>query len=509
MSYLDKLQPVSSTTNKPNGGYLSKLQPVSEEIASQKKEDGGSGGGFVKSLASAPATILARPVQAIAELAGAKSEDVDRISSKLSGGLVKPVPQNNADVKKDVGRGIQTVALGLGPVSGGAAFGFGNSLEQGNDIFSTQTAFQTALGAGAGKALDLVGKPLLDAAGKVIGKITPQVLQDIAKGGTKAIEDFAARHAILPDTLSKGINAGATKLENLANKPFSAASSLIGRSPENLAQKSYQKNLQDVSDTIYPRLTPTEKAQVQLKTEGSSIFKKDVPDLINDPKTKPVIESVADLPEDIKIKRSDSVAQAENKLNQGISRMHQDTDAYLFSKKTTTPFNGSRYDKYMSDNVLKPVLTEYGADSIEARATQEAIETGKSLIKSNDAHGVYEARQKFQMEMKRKYPNAFKKQAGSLGAMLDPRVNARLEAARAYREALGDFTGELLPPNDPYKPRIKQESNLLRAKEELRKRGANQLGKNDVTRFLDRNLKVKKGVDLAKRAILYSVGSHL
>jgi len=134
----------------------------------------------------------------------------------FSGGIIAPVPENFKDVKKDVGRAAQTVALGLGPVSGGALFGAGSSVEQGNDIFSIETAFNAALGAGAGKVLDLVGKPLFNAVGKVIGKITPATLKKVAEGGTEAIVKFAEQNkfmnalvkptAPLAHTIEKGAN---------------------------------------------------------------------------------------------------------------------------------------------------------------------------------------------------------------------------------------------------------------------------------------------------------------
>lgn len=492
--------PVAASSNET---LLQKAQRLGIQPVQTTEAPKSSGiGGFLKSLVSAPLTIAARPLEAVAELSGASKEDVDTAASKLSGGLVAPVPQNLSDVKKDVGRGVQTAAFGLGPLSGGAAFGFGNSLEQGNDVFSGQTALQTALGLGAGKVLDLVGKPLLNAAGKVIGKITPEVLSDVASKGSKAIQDFAATHNILPDGLSKPLNAGANRLENLSTKLT------LGSTPDNLAQKTYQKGLQDASDTIYPKLTPTEKANVQLKDTGT-VFKKSVPDLINDPKTKGLIESVSNLPEDIRVRPSDTLFQNEGRLTQGASRLHQDTDNYLYSKKAETTFDDAHYDSYMKENVLAPVIKEYGADSVETRATQDAIDTGKSLIGDKDAHGVYKARQEFQTEMKRKYPNAFKQKPGSLGSMLDPRVNARLESARVFRDSLNDFVGDLLPPNDPYRARLREESNLLRARDELRKRSVNQLDKNGVQRFLDRNPKTKKAVDLGKRVLPYGIGSHL
>lgn len=168
-------------------------------------DQGGGVGNFIKGIVSAPATLIARPFQAIAELAGASPEAVDAFSSKYSGGLVAPVPKNYGDVTKDIGRGVQTVSLGVGsPLAAGAGFGFGSALEdQGNAALTTpggitNTLAQTLLGMGAGKALDLVGKPLLNAAGKVIGTITPKTLQDVAAKGSEAVSNFMAHHEILP-----------------------------------------------------------------------------------------------------------------------------------------------------------------------------------------------------------------------------------------------------------------------------------------------------------------------
>lgn len=131
---------------------------------------------------------------------------------------------NIANVKKEAGTAIQTVAFGLDPIAGGTAFGAGNSLEQGNKVLSWQTAFQTALGAGAGKVLDLVGKPVFNAAGKVLGSVTPKFLEDLAGKGTKAIQDFAEAHNILPEKVSTAINGAADKVNAKVEQPFDAIS---------------------------------------------------------------------------------------------------------------------------------------------------------------------------------------------------------------------------------------------------------------------------------------------
>ena len=179
--------------------------------------------GFLKSLVKPVATMIARPLQLGAELLmpGDNTAELDKFSKEKLGGFVAPIPQNVGDVKKDIGRGVQTVAFGMpGLASGGAAFGVGASMEEGNDLFSLQTAFQAALGAGGAKVLGLVGTPLLNGAGKVIGKITPQVLKDVASKGAGAITKFAAEHNILPKEMSQALTTGANKLEDVIAKPF-------------------------------------------------------------------------------------------------------------------------------------------------------------------------------------------------------------------------------------------------------------------------------------------------
>lgn len=198
--------------------------PQVPEVESEKRD------GFLKSLVKAPLTMLARPVQLGYEFLkkGDNTEEMDRFSKEKLGGFVAPIPQNTADLKKDVGRGIQTVAFGMpGLASGGAAFGVGASMEEGNDLFSLQTAFQAVLGAGGAKVLGLVGTPLLNASGKIIGKITPQVLKDIASRGSRAITEFAAAHKILPDAMSKGLTRGANIAEDIIAKPFDVTGQAI------------------------------------------------------------------------------------------------------------------------------------------------------------------------------------------------------------------------------------------------------------------------------------------
>lgn len=204
---------------------------------------------FAKSIFTAPATLIARPFQAGAELLGADADAVDAATKKvpLFGSLVAPVPRNAGDVEKDVGRAAQTVALGTGaPIAGGALFGAGASLEQGNDLLSVKTALNAALGAGGGKILEWIGKPILNAAGKVVGTVTPQILKDVASGGADAIAKFAAEHELPFSSVVKPV-AGAIE------KSTQAVDEAIGS-----GFKKGGAALKDVASDQFPQLNPVE-----------------------------------------------------------------------------------------------------------------------------------------------------------------------------------------------------------------------------------------------------------
>lgn len=115
-------------TQSPIGYAPPKPPEQASQEASGQEQSGGfldDVGNFAKGLISAPATIVARPFQAVAALAGAKTEDIDKFDL---GGIIAPTPKNTGDVIKDVGRGAETIALGVG---GGTAAGAGSSLLKG------------------------------------------------------------------------------------------------------------------------------------------------------------------------------------------------------------------------------------------------------------------------------------------------------------------------------------------------------------------------------------------
>lgn len=175
--------------------------------------------GFVEKVArgivSPVATMVARPFQAGAALLGASSESIDKFSNKYSAGLVAPTPKTGKDIIKDIGRGIETVALGIGGggiktagkevfkgatkqaikqgskegALAGTVGGFGSGLEEGKDL--TGSLESAAIGGLTGSVL---GGTLGGGASMLKNKIAPtqevlttkldDTIKDIFKGTT-------------------------------------------------------------------------------------------------------------------------------------------------------------------------------------------------------------------------------------------------------------------------------------------------------------------------------------
>lgn len=308
LSFQDKIKPKVATTS-PELSSLSFADKIKPKTATAPTEQpqGGMVGNILKSIVTAPATMIARPFQAAqsaVQLAGtygnkdkakraselndeayrlalkiktARPEEKQAIKSQVesllrqatgianglsedaswapsAGGIVAEAPKNFSDVKKDVGRGIQTVALGVpsAPITAGAAFGFGSSLEQGNDVFSVDTLTNTLVGMGLGKATELLGKPLLNAAGKVIGTITPKILKDLTSKGAGAVQNFMKHHEIIGGTLKPVSEKITSVAQNIDDKIvgktksiFSGAKSAI-KSQYPDADRNITKHFEDI-----------------------------------------------------------------------------------------------------------------------------------------------------------------------------------------------------------------------------------------------------------------------
>lgn len=351
---------VASPTN--SGVNFSKYgTPVAPgAVEEQEKPDG-----FFKSLVKAPATIIARPLQLAAELLtpGDNTEALDKFSKEKLGGFVAPIPRNAADVKKDIGRGIETVAFGLGPVAGGATIGLGSSLEQGNDLFSTETAFNTVLGAGAGKVLNLISAPLLNKAGAVVGKITPQVLKDVASKGTNAITEFAATHNILPEGASKAITTGAEKLELAANKPFDVAG--------NIAKKPFTRTPESIVSAREKELAAIDNNYVNMRKASGFLKDEGVASRRRIANTDVLIDAVDEnglirTQNAIKAYKAQTIDGAEGVVRKNLERLGESVDAKVVEKEMLDALRTSKIEGADLVTALRGIKREIAGLKLKA-----------------------------------------------------------------------------------------------------------------------------------------------
>lgn len=222
-------KPAGKAVTFPAKATFNFTPPVAKESGLPEKKPTlgskvvGVGKELVKGIVSPVATIVARPFQAVAELAGASSESVDKFSSKISGGLIAPVPQNASDVVKDVGRGAETVLLGAGgaglkgatlgktvlkEAAIGAGFGAASAVEQGGlETKASDLLKSTAIGG----VLGAVAPAAIKGASKLFKFATPaaKIAEDATLGTSKEIAPTVEK-TVLP---GKGI-PGAPSVES-------------------------------------------------------------------------------------------------------------------------------------------------------------------------------------------------------------------------------------------------------------------------------------------------------
>ncbi len=330
------------------------------------------------------------------------------------------------------------------------------------------------IGEGIGTGLEALSGGALSSGLETAASKTLPVLQKVKQGakigaiygaiggGSGAMQEGggfgdtvvgAGTGALTGAALGGGLELGASAL---------GKTKLFQSEAEKEANK-FTKNLKNAEESIYPTTTKNEKSTAALKDQNTIFGKKSVPDLQNTPATN-------------------------SKLRQGITRLHQATENNLAQPemKAMTTYQPSAFQTFMKEKILDPVETEFGKTSPQYLEAVKGIKTAEGVISEPNAYGVHNGRQSFDTAFKKENPRAFKLQKTLFG-QLDPNITNTIETGRNIRTAMNDFAENLLPENHPFRSNLREESNLIKALEEMRSRSTTQINKNAVTRVLNRN----------------------
>lgn len=241
--------PAAGTNTKPlNLASFKKFTPPAE--AEQTKEPGFFGS-IYRGIAEPVVNLIARPGQVAAHLANpdeGKIEGEVPLGFGVKARVKDPYGDGARGVIADVGRGIQTVGLGLGPVAGSAAFGGGSALqddaEQGKGIVDTvkDVAVNSAIGAVAGKATSLLFK----GGGKVV-----------KAAGDKLLAPFKSSYA--PAVVEAAGRAGIKDLPVSAKTTSKFVQTLEASAKNSPAGAKIEKSVNDARGTLYKIATGLQK----------------------------------------------------------------------------------------------------------------------------------------------------------------------------------------------------------------------------------------------------------
>lgn len=129
-----------------------------------------------------------------------------------------------------------------------------------------------------------------------------------------------------------------------------------------------------------------------------------------------------------------------------------------------------------------------------------------------DTKSVFEARRGFDKLIEKKFPQAF---ARTATGDLTPSNNAIVTALRDVRNAANDMVSDTLPANNPYKPMLKTESDLINAMNRADENAIGTVGKSKISQFLKRHPALKKlahyglaGVGLGAGGVIGETAIH-
>lgn len=395
--------------------------------------------GFFKGLAKAiirpVATLAARPVQLGQSLElsarkalfpqnvrpGETQETVQNILPRALPGIVAPAPQGGRDVIKDVGRAVETAALGVG---GGAAVqagktGLKGAALQAAKVGAVQGAKAGALG-GAGLSLEEGNlNPLKVGADAAVGAGTGAALGGILGGGIGLV--------------GKGARSGAEAVGRRTGNP-----SVIAK---------------DALEVSRPALSKAERiaaiSQGRAEKTGLPFFKEVK---ITQPSKRDL--EVAKAVEGVVRKQKDEI-QNISAINNEVTKIDKAIAQHLDSNNAI--FNQNQLRSRLMQAKEKSKVIFAGDQTLENRYNA-IIDEMLDNIDKNNLSGLFKARKQFDGTVRAKFPRTFDG---------NPSDNVTRNAILDVRREVNDFIASLLPEGNQFRAQLKKEHLMLEAAENI------------------------------------------
>jgi hypothetical protein len=272
------------------------------------------------------------------------------------------------------------------------------------------------------------------------GKVALTGLQDFIGGaGVTAASKVGAG-----EEPTVGEVAGGGLLSSLASPLLRKVAGKIGgffgsKTEGELSQDAYEKALGITS----PKLSSKGQTEAfrQGRFSGKGTIEPSLPERKVAEAVQPLIESGQITPQMLKKNDlpaiRDIMAQEVSKTNQGVREMIANNNQ---------PFNSNQLNSKLSELRKERIFPDKPAEQLY----NKVVDKIKGFIGKKDTLGLFDARQEFDQYIKK-----------TLGEKVFEKSDAASLAVRDARNAVNSYISELLPENNPYRPQLLRESDIL------------------------------------------------
>lgn len=278
-----------------------------------------------------------------------------------------------------------------------------------------------------------------------------------------------------PSLVKSGVEAGMEKVKNLP-QTFSdikqgVKTAVTGVAPKVGDELTDETALSIVREVITPDYKERAALEKRMYTEGNLGEIKYKPS----PREQKLSDSIRPLVERGELPADKLPFEHIPVISQEVARINQGVEQMLFERKI--PFNGNQLRSRLN-SVKEDSKIIFTTDPTLERTYDSLVDAFMAEVSTKDTLGLFQARQGFD-----KLPAVKKLLDGIKGSQGE---NLRRQAVLDIRRAANEYVSDLLPPNNPYRELLKQESYMIEVVGNLAEKSKN-LGGTNVARFFADN----------------------